>query len=77
MRVSSGRDWHHPTTQTLPKTSTAKPCPVCGKIFGDKSNFRRHIRIHTGERPYACLHCPYRANQNNQLKKHIATQHEG
>lgn len=34
-------------------------CPVtkpkvCGKVFNERGNAIVHIRIHTGERPYAC-----------------------
>ncbi|XP_068237688.1 protein tramtrack, alpha isoform-like isoform X10 [Palaemon carinicauda] len=55
-------------------------CPVCGKSFkGDKYKFRlsRHMIIHTGERPFACSHCPYRANIRTNLTRHVAIQHAG
>ena len=51
-------------------------CPYCGKSFVKKFNLTTHIRIHTGERPYACPQCPYRANQRSHLKAHMVAVHK-
>ena len=50
-------------------------CPVCAMEFIDKNRFRHHYMVHSGERPYACPMCPYRARQNGTLKQHIVVKH--
>ncbi|XP_063595663.1 zinc finger protein 467-like [Penaeus indicus] len=53
-------------------------CPVCGKAFkGDKYKFRlsRHMIIHTGQKPFACPHCPYRAARRDHVSRHVRMVH--
>ncbi|KAG7167387.1 Zinc finger protein 219-like [Homarus americanus] len=50
-------------------------CNFCGKVFRWPCLLQRHIRIHTGERPYSCPHCPYAAAQKFDVTKHILALH--
>jgi hypothetical protein len=46
-------------------------CQVCGKTLqGSRSALERHMRVHTGEQPFACATCLRRFTQKVALKGH-------
>ncbi|XP_063597412.1 protein tramtrack, beta isoform-like isoform X3 [Penaeus indicus] len=50
-------------------------CPFCTYSSVFLNNMRKHVRTHTGEKPYVCPRCPFRANQNSSLKRHMVNIH--
>ena len=47
----------------------------CNQTFKKSCNFRDHLRIHTGLRPYECEYCNKTFTQNGNLKKHLINIH--
>ena len=64
---------------TLGNTQSEAVCSVCRKVFVGRycrSNLMVHMRIHTGETPFACSVCPYRAKRKHHLQLHIQARHK-
>lgn len=52
-------------------------CGLCQRAFRWPAGLRNHYLSHTRQRPFGCLHCPYRAKQKFQVVKHLRRHHPG
>uniref|UniRef100_A0A096LU53 C2H2-type domain-containing protein n=1 Tax=Poecilia formosa TaxID=48698 RepID=A0A096LU53_POEFO len=46
-------------------------CKLCGHTFKIKSSLNKHVRIHTGDKPFSCDLCGYRCSVKSSLNKHV------
>lgn len=57
-----------------PKSAGKHVCPHCGRDCMKPSVLEKHLRCHTGERPYPCVTCGVSFKTQSNLYKHKRTQ---
>ena len=67
----------HNESSTSSCESSHKPdhsCPVCGTVLS-RNYYVRHMRMHTGERPFKCDNCDKCYKQKKNLVRHVESFH--
>ncbi|XP_069944145.1 zinc finger and BTB domain-containing protein 17 isoform X2 [Cherax quadricarinatus] len=63
----------HQNSDGTATSSKLHQCPYCKYSTSHRINLSKHIRIHTGEKPFVCSHCPAAFCQKGNLISHIRT----
>ncbi|KAM7025573.1 zinc finger and BTB domain-containing protein 7C isoform 1-T1 [Acridotheres tristis] len=53
------------------KPKASQQCPICNKVIMGAGKLPRHMRTHTGEKPYMCNICEVRFTRQDKLKIHM------
>ena len=56
--------------------SPENTCTTCGKNFISGYVLRRHLKIHSGEKPFTCPTCDRTFSRKDHMKSHILRVHQ-
>ncbi|OAD73151.1 C2H2-type zinc finger transcription factor, partial [Phycomyces blakesleeanus NRRL 1555(-)] len=64
-----------PRRTSIPLNLKSHVCPVpqCQRQFKRLEHLKRHMRIHTHERPFACSLCTKAFSRSDNLSQHMKT----
>lgn len=68
---------HHGLDISKTKKNESKVCEECGKSFKGVSAFKRHLSVHTGDKPFVCDQCGRSFRLKHFLKSHKERHLEG
>lgn len=69
---------NHIESQHIPRGQSSYQCSwdTCSKSFTQRQKLLRHLKVHTGYKPFKCPHCTKKFSTEDILQQHIRT-HSG
>ncbi|KAM9330580.1 zinc finger and BTB domain-containing protein 7A [Gastrophryne carolinensis] len=68
--IGSFSGWSYSVEKKM-RVKAFQKCPICEKVIQGAGKMPRHIRTHTGEKPYECMICKVRFTRQDKLKVHM------
>lgn len=59
------------------KSRIKHKCEYCVRVFTSSSDYKRHLAVHTGEKPFTCSQCGYRFSLKHNMTRHLRKIHGG
>lgn len=73
LHVTSGKEQQHLNNNDVTSGLRKFKCLECEKSFKFKHHLKEHVRIHSGEKPFACPNCNKRFSHSGSYSSHMTS----